>query len=1070
MKSSRIILVSVGLLLSILLLGSARFTDDPKRSGNQDNPLAVISSMKMDANNISTWYRNNGNFNRDHPTGNSGFEWPKGSAKFARYCSGLWIGAVVGDDTLIAIAEYDYEYLPGYVDDNGNPQGKDDSLYRIYKINKGDVTSYDYIHWPFNQGAYADSLGKPLLIGDQTMFYSYTDGYPEAHGNIAGRTAPLKAQILQTNWSFAKKAGTLSDVIFTEYRVINRGNLPWTKCYFASWSDDDLGDANDDVVGCDTNLNLGFTYNFDNIDPNYGLSPPAVGFQILRGPLIQSPGDTARYYDPPGSNNLVVRPGFKISGMSSFNAYTGSDPSVGDPSNYREAYLNLQGIKRTGLPWINYTTGQVTKFAYSGNPETGTGWNEMSSGDRRLAQSFGPYTINPGDTQSIVVAQLIGRGSNNLNSVTLLKDIAKITQEFFNQNFNVQVTAPKPVVSSYAPGNSKIYLSWNDSCERVSIPNRLTGGTYLFQGYNIYRIRPNTVYPNESDTILIKTFDIIDGITNIRDSVYDEEYQSIVYGIVQKGTDNGIARTIELIRDTVSGAGFVNGSEYKSAITAYYYDPSGGINSLPKVLTSSLTDNILKVIPQGLSPGTQLSYDQSDTIKTDQRDLAVMPIVISPPELVSAGYVISFDGTDQLLSWSLFKIQNGITSTIFENVRDFSGDQDTAKSFEGMLIVNQYVRDSGIIRDPGTPDYFPPYGYISNQYGWTYEPPENKWFDGPDENAVKTAKVITNRQFQSRSIGMSFPTIGTFKNTVTRIKANKRSFTPVAGQNSILTGGPLRKIRIVFGEVSKSYRYVPTDTNFTSALYGSYAEVPFSVFAVDELDSSGGTPRQLNTGFIDSDNDGIWDPDTSALGGYNFTYIFASTYNSLEQTDYTSKNALTPSPTGGFPSLDVMYAWLPRVKKNSDGTPKSFTNGDKLTVYPYRITKPEFVPGYPIKYSWEVTGTTVSSSSITSAEIASINVFPNPYYGTSELEYDSGGEKFIYFSNLPLQSKIYIYTLDGILVKRIDRDNSDPNSSLQKWDLKNGDGSYVASGMYIVFVDCGSAGAKTLKVAVFKSN
>jgi hypothetical protein len=335
---------------------------------------------------------------------------------------------------------------------------------------------------------------------------------------------------------------------------------------------------------------------------------------------------------------------------------------------------------------------------------------------------------------------------------------------------------------------------------------------------------------------------------------------------------------------------------------------------------------------------------------------------------------------------------------------------------------------------------------------------------------VKTAKVITNRQFQSRSIGMSFPTTGTFKNNTSRVKANKTFFAPVAGQNAILTGGPLRKIQIVFGQTSKSYRFVPTDTNLTSAPYASFVDVPFSVFAVEELDSSAGTARQLNTGFIDTDNDGIWDPDTSALGGYHFTYIFASTYNSSVQTEYTLKNAIVQSATIGFQSLDVMYAWLPRVKKNTDGTPRTFTAGDRLTVYPYRITKPEFVPGYPIKYSWEVKGTTVSSSSVTSAEIASINVFPNPYYGTSELEYDSGGEKFIYFSNLPLQSKIYIYTLDGILVKRIDRDNSDPNSSLQKWDLKNGDGSFVASGMYIVFVDCGSAGAKTLKIAVFKSN
>jgi hypothetical protein len=857
--------------------------------------------------------------------------------------------------------------------------------------------------------------------------------------------------------------------------MINRGNLPWTKCYIATWTDDDLGDSNDDAVGCDTNLNLGFTYNYDNNDPNYGLSPPAVGFQIVRGPLIQSPGDTARYYNPPGSNNLVVRPGFKISGMSSFNMYTGGDPSVGDPSNYRESYWNLQGIKRTGLPWVNPTNGQVTKFAFSGDPESWTGWNENNNGDRRFIQSCGPYTINPGDTQSIVVAQLIARGSNNLNSVTLLKTLAKMTSEFFKQNFYVKVTAPKPEVTSYAPGNSKIYLSWNDSCERVSFPNKLTGGTYKFQGYNIYRIRPNNVTPSKADTILIKTYDIIDGIKDIRDSVYLEEYQSITYGVVQKGSDNGIARSIELSKDTVSGSEFKNGSEYKFAVTAYYYDPSGGLNSLPKVLSSVISENIVRVVPQGLSPEAQASYQFGDTLDTDQKDLAVSPVIVDPLGLVNAKYTSTIGGTGAMLSWTLTKNQNGIITTALENIYDFSGGQDTARVYDGMLLIHSQVKDSGIIADPNPSYssssnlYYATY-HKSNQKGWTYEPAENLWFEGPDTEAVKTAKVITNRQFQSRSIGMSFPTIGTFKNNTSRVKANKTFFAPVAGQNAILTGGPLRKIQIVFGQTSKSYRFVPTDTNLTSAPYGSFVDVPFSVYAVEELDSSGGTPRQLNTGFIDTDNDGIWDPDTSALGGYHFTYIFASTYNSSVQTEYTLKNAIVQSATIGFQSLDVMYAWLPRVKKNTDGTPRTFTAGDRLTVYPYRITKPEFVPGYPIKYSWEVKGTTVSSSSVTSAEIASINVFPNPYYGTSELEYDSGGEKFIYFSNLPLQSKIYIYTLDGILVKRIDRDNSDPNSSLQKWDLKNGYGSFVASGMYIVIVDCGSAGAKTLKVAVFKSN
>ncbi len=1068
MKTSKIILVSVGMLLSLLLLGSARFTDDPKRSGNQDSPFAIISRKQMDANNIRTWFSNNGSFNRNPMTGNAGFEWPKGADIYARYASGLWIAAVVGDDTLLAIAEYDYEYLPGFIDNNGNPQGKDDSLYRIYKINRGDISSNDYIHWPFNQGAYADSIGKPYLMGDQTIFYSYTDGYPEAHGNNAGSTSPLKAQILQTNWCYLRAPGdlwALNDIVFTEFRIINRSNMTWNRSFVSIYSDDDLGDSNDDAIGCDTSLNLTFTYNYDNNDPQYGIAPPSVGTMILRGPLVDSPADTVTYFDPPGSRNKRVFPGKRMKLMSASSMHA-NDPVVGEPSNYREAYWIMQGIRRNYTPWINPINGQITTYSFSGDPEIGGGWTETSSGDRQFQQSSGPFDLDPGDTMSFVIAQIIARGSSNTNSVSLMKKFARTTREFFNGNFDAEFNAPKPIVTSHSTGNGIIYLNWNDSCERDSLPNKFSGGTYKFQGYNIYRIRPNNISPSIADTILIKTFDINDGIKDIRDSVYLDEYHGVVYGVVQKGSDNGIARSIELSKDTVSGGEFINGSEYKFAVCAYYYDPAGGLMTFPKLLSSSISENIIRVIPQVLSPETQVSYNIGNSILTDQGDLGITPTVIDPIKLVNAKYKGEIGLVNGVYKWSMIKIMNEDTVNVFSNPKGFSSEPDTAFTYDGMMFFQNVIRDSGVVKDPSVVNGIK----HAPGRGFDYNPKDNIWFEGPDTIAVKTAKVITNRQFENRAIGISFPTTLTFKGLQTKIIANVNSFSPVAGQNSILSGGPLRKIVVHFGQSSKSYRYVPEDTNIASTPYADYVNVPFSVFAVDELDSSGGAPRQLNTAFVDFDNDGSWDPDTSALGNYHFTLIFASSYNSTPLPDYILKNAMSNVFTFGFRALDVMYAWLPRVKKNSDGTPKSFTNGDRLTVYPYRITKPEFVPGYPIKYSWEVTGTTVSSSSITSAEIASINVFPNPYYGTSELEYDSGGEKFIYFSNLPLQSKIYIYTLDGILVKRIDRDNSDPNSSLQKWDLKNGDGSYVASGMYIVFVDCGSAGAKTLKVAIFKSN
>ncbi|MBK8983545.1 MAG: hypothetical protein IPM38_14810 [Ignavibacteria bacterium] len=688
---------------------------------------------------------------------------------------------------------------------------------------------------------------------------------------------------------FQKNFGVYNDMIITEMRIINRSDQPWTKCYMALWTDDDLGVASDDAVGCDTNLNLGFTYNFTNNDGEYGLAPPAVGFLLLQGQTIPSAGDTVKYYSPLLSNNLLIRPGYKDLGMTAFNMYTNGNPSVGDPSNYREAYFNLQGIRRTGLPWINPVTNQITKFAFPGDPFTQTGWNEADAGNRRFIMSSGPSTINPGDTQTIIFAQVISRSASNLASVNSLKYLSKQLKRLYDYNFNISVAADPPEVEHYSSGNGKIYLTLNDEAERKKYFNAYSDTYFEFQGYNVYQIKSYTNNPVQSDTVLIKTFDIIDGIKDIRDSIYLNEYEGFIFGVVQRGSDNGISRNIELDKDTISNRNFINGTEYKFAVSAYYYDPSGGPFTLPKVLHSP--KKIIKVIPQNISAGTQVNYLMSDTILTDQRDLGVMPIIIDPVKLLNATYTSVFGMFENKLSWTLTRNYNGSSAVLFQNVHDFTGTQDTAKSADGLLLIHQAIRDSGVVRDPDDnyriSNNIPTY---SLQKGWTYEPQENIWFRGPDTAAIMSAKLITQRQFDSRSLGISFPTQGRFNNFRSRITANGKQFTEGTGTNTLMAGGPLRKVQFVFGETSKAYRYAPasnvllTDTNLIVTPYRDMTDVPFAVYSVDELDSSGGAPRRLNIAFVDADADGIWNPDESKLGKYQFTYIFDIYYSETPES------------------------------------------------------------------------------------------------------------------------------------------------------------------------------------------
>ncbi len=49
---------------------------------------------------------------------------------------------------------------------------------------------------------------------------------------------------------------------------------------------------------------------------------------------------------------------------------------------------------------------------------------------------MGPFNMNPGDTQSVIIAQIIARGSNNLHSISLLKASSDYIQSVYNQNFH----------------------------------------------------------------------------------------------------------------------------------------------------------------------------------------------------------------------------------------------------------------------------------------------------------------------------------------------------------------------------------------------------------------------------------------------------------------------------------------------------------------------------------------------------------------------------------------------------------------------------------------------------------
>jgi hypothetical protein len=92
-----------------------------------------------------------------------------------------------------------------------------------------------------------------------------------------------------------------------------------------------------------------------------------------------------------------------------------------------------------------------------------------------------------------------------------------------------------------------------------------------------------------------------------------------------------------------------------------------------------------------------------------------------------------------------------------------------------------------------------------------------------------------------------------------------------------------------------------------------------------------------------------------------------------------------------------------------------------------------------------------------------IRVVPNPYYGYNQNQ-SSISDRFVAFRRLPKKCNIKIYSLNGDMIRQLDKDNEDP---ALKWDLKNLENNPVASGMYIVLINAEGIGQKIIKLAVF---
>lgn len=1136
-----------------------------------NSPSVIVKQERFDPNRVDTWVWNTGVFNQDSRINNTpGFMWPKGSGKFAIFTSGLSIGCFVGGQVRQAAGSYKGEYAPGYIDAAGLPQT--DSRFKIYKVSAGDnaSTNPDYANWglmvefgaPYvdvnNNGIYDPNVDIPgIKDAEQTVFLCMTDGFQDSHTQsegFGGGTLAIGAEVHLTLWGYNTQG--LEDLQFVEWVVINESPNNWDKTFFSIVVDPDLGDAADDYIGCDTsgaNKDMAFCYNADNQDGNgngitYGASPPASGMDFFKSPVITTgnQNDSVVYYLPPGSNNKWVKRGVKELGLTSFvyftNTGSGGATCEQDPSSAIEAYRYQTGVKKDGTPWLYPANLQPTKFCYPGDPETFTGWSERGTngvptlavvkncngaltgtpeisppGDRRFIFNSGDsnFVVRPLlDTQRIVLGQFVARGSNNYNSVTVLKRVDATSQSLFNANFAVNPPPPTPEVSvsigtqNASIGTANISFSWTNKSESYLIYDSLlqprADSSYLkFEGYMIYEINRNaTSLPDFNDPSsinnsikLLQIYDIIDTVGVIIDTL---PTGVSVNGIPQYGAfpvvpfytaplplgfpNTGIFRDY-LVTSTafpeVNGnrTDLIFGNTYKFAIVAYAYRTNPQTKFDRKVILSPMLTAIKTITIQSPVAGSEFIFKNGDTLNTNRRDLGVMPIIKDQSKLKDATYRIVFNAPDT--SYNLIRSENnGATfDTLFRNNKYLKSGlgipfpDDSSKIIDGILFKVQKILNAGVVRDVSSPRD----STQAKLNGWEYSPEANNYLAGVDSLGAGLGNAA--RPFQSRSMGLSWPNANTFSSSGTTIPADR-----------------LHKIVIEFSDTANgqwAYRYLnnsslpPADPSFVPFIvrqggqffYQDMRKVPFKVYEIiDAGDSTAPSKRQVNCAFLENNDslfatingvrvevgrglvDGKWDPTTFKTGGLEILYIFASDYDPNPNTFYTSKNLRNNQA-----QFDINYVWSPkRINPTAN-----FKSGDVFTIYPYTVTRPIMSTGVPLFYEFKTKAPIIGNSDLAKSmgDMDKIRAVPNPFYGFSDIQ-KNATNRFITFRKLPKECTIRIYTLSGEFIRKLEKNNDE---SIINWDLKNLESVPIASGMYIALIEAPGIGEKIIKLAVFTS-
>ncbi len=1063
-------------LLMVFLLSG--FLMGEKNNNKQIGPLAksaMTSDIWMDANRLNGFLRNNGIWFHDVPGSNWGLEWPKGSGLSPMYGAGQWLGARVDGEVRIAGVIHDAtEFQPGEIIAPDEPANPNDPDYRWYVLRPSNVG--DWSSWPVEQGAPVDEDGKPMMLGDFSAFCVWND----LANHTMFKTNKLNAEIRQYVWAY-NRADALGDMMFTKWTIANKSGTDWKDSYFTIWTDPDIGDATDDFVGCDTLLGLGYCYNADNDDQNYGSAPPAAGIDFFQGPIVDEEG--AEVVLPDGT---VLYDKKKLK-MTSFVYYNNNDdPTNGNPDNGQDAYNYMRAIWRDGNKITEGGVGtnpnaEPANFMFSGDPTTGTGWNDSNEDDRRFIMTTGPFDMtyweanNPNrdlnmngipdfgepGVQVIVAGYIMARGTDNLNSVQKLKEVDRLAQLAYDVNFKLAKNPKSPEIEISAK-NQEIILNWTGNSEynedgtfysstdpivakaygdTVIMDNMekvILDSTYNFLGYSVYQYSD----ASGADPVLIDRWEV------------DDASDASPY------TGNRMIRITQNTNGTVGNVGdlLVNGKEYYFGVVAEGYCEYGA----PKILESAPT--IVRVIPQTrLGIRTYASFGDTipvfhmrkDTTKPESQG-SVTALVVDPLKLSGHDYKVGFYENKET-EWYLY--DQTVNDTLLSHQRNQRND------------AAYNVTDGLMVKVAGAPPSIVELVQVS----------PDDWNEVIDDNLISSLNTPDHYEAGKPSFIVAADGAAVGDPVTQLTQWDWRGNTTPNDIVIEFVENPETNGQLIFnawaseaGSANGDWfvnGWKEADTlGGAETIHETNGRLPFRVWKI----TPSGEKTQVIAGIIDDDSDWYWSQEREgayvggALSGWERLYICNYPYDEEELTADGGDNVLNNIfwgslwDSGHSVGRIVFSMYYDLWSPGSGGIwGKPPAPG---TVVRWNSAKPNSENDY---YTFEAPKAATDSTKHKKDDIDNIKVVPNPYYG-----YHSGEmnifQRWVQFTNLPEKCTIRVFDLAGNQIKKIQKD--DPTTTLTQWDLSNEYGLPVASGIYVYHVDIPKVGEKIGKLAIFAPN